>query len=327
MNELLVQVIVVAVAANVLLLIATLIASRWRGRRREASGSTADASRLLLASAGETGIGGLDRPPAVDEGMGAGTMDDRQIMSTSRGPGEDGSPTGSWPQGDVDTTELDEVASRIDGVRSDAVMMGGGEPTAIADVETTGEMPRSTGLVLDPETGLPTGVAWEEVLRQEDARLARYGRPATVLVVELDRLESLAARLGQENADRLIPPVARALRRQARAADQVMRTGHARFNVLLPETDEIQAINYAERVRDACDAWLDAAAVSVRLAMGWASASAGASLRDASAVAERRMHADRLRMPPRVVVPRRWPTTAPGAVRPETVPAPGSELA
>jgi hypothetical protein len=48
-----------------------------------------------------------------------------------------------------------------------------------------------------------------------------------------------------------------------------------------------------ERIRLACDAWLDAAAVSVRLSIGWAGVPTGGSLADAFAVAERRMYADR----------------------------------
>ena len=79
----------------------------------------------------------------------------------------------------------------------------------------------------------------------------------------------------------------------ARAADLVARLGHHRFGVLLPETDEIRAINYVERVRLACDAWLEAAAVSVRLSIGWASAPTGGDLAAAFAIAERRMYSDR----------------------------------
>ena len=45
--------------------------------------------------------------------------------------------------------------------------------------------------------------------------------------------------------------------------------------MLLPETDEVQAINYVERVRAECDRWLAAGAVSMRLAIGWASPAPG----------------------------------------------------
>ena len=73
------------------------------------------------------------------------------------------------------------------------------------------------------------------------------------------------------------------------------RTGRVRFQVLMPETDEVQAINYVERVREACDMWLEASAVSVRLTIGWSSVGAGGGLRDAVRLAEQRMYADRAR--------------------------------
>ena len=47
------------------------------------------------------------------------------------------------------------------------------------------------------------------------------------------------------------------IRRHARKADHVARLGPSRFGVLLPETDEVAAINYVERVRQACDLWLE----------------------------------------------------------------------
>jgi diguanylate cyclase (GGDEF)-like protein len=154
---------------------------------------------------------------------------------------------------------------------------------------------RGAAALIDMETGLETAMAFEEAVRYEDARYARYGRSATVVVAELDRFEDLADRFGPFVADRLIGPVAATFRAQARRSDRVARVGHIRFNVLLPETDEVVAINYVERVREACDLWLENAAVSVRLVMGWASAGPAGSLPEAIRVAERRMHAERAR--------------------------------
>lgn len=151
-------------------------------------------------------------------------------------------------------------------------------------------------MLVDPTTGLASNRAWNEVVRHEEDRLARYGRPVTVLVAELDGLDALSAGLGQGVADRLIPPVAAAIQRHARAADVVARTGHARFVGLLPETDEVAATNYVERVRAECDSWLEADALAVRLAVGWAQPVAGEHIADALRVAEDRMNADRRRI-------------------------------
>lgn len=149
------------------------------------------------------------------------------------------------------------------------------------------------GPLIDPGSGLPARMAWEVALGREEPRFARYRRLVSIVVVELDGLVALAERLGQPTADRLIPPVATTLSRFARQADLVAQVDHGRFLLMLPETDEVAVINYVERVREACDMWLSTGAVSVRLAIGWASPPPGGTLADAFRIAEERMQADR----------------------------------
>ena len=144
----------------------------------------------------------------------------------------------------------------------------------------------------DMLTGLLSPSRWGRVVADEDARVRRYRRPATIVMIELDGLERLTARLGEAAGDRLVPAVADTIRRLAREADFVARVSDGRFAVLLPETDEIQAINYVERVRRTCDLWLESGAVALRLAMGWASASGDDSLLDAGRMATERMYAE-----------------------------------
>jgi diguanylate cyclase (GGDEF)-like protein len=147
----------------------------------------------------------------------------------------------------------------------------------------------------DPQTGLELGATWDRWLVEEDARTKRYRRPATVVLVELDGLDRLVERLGPAAADRLIPPVAATLRRHARAADRVARLAKGRFGVILVETDEVQAINYVERVRAAADQWLEAGAIATRLSIGWAEANGSRGLEDAAAAAEERLNGERRR--------------------------------
>jgi diguanylate cyclase (GGDEF)-like protein len=144
----------------------------------------------------------------------------------------------------------------------------------------------------DALTGLLSANRWARVVEDEDARVRRYRRAATIVMIELDGLDKLTARLGDGASERLIPAVADTVRRLAREADYVARLGDGRFSVLLPETDEIQAINYVERVRRTCDMWLESGAVALRLAMGWASASGEETLQDAGRVATERMFAE-----------------------------------
>jgi diguanylate cyclase (GGDEF)-like protein len=149
---------------------------------------------------------------------------------------------------------------------------------------------------IDPLTGLDTLLAWERTLAAENARYVRYRRPVTVVVAEIDGLSRLVDRFGAEPARRVLPAVGDAMRRHARRTDQVAHVGGGRFLVLLPETDEVAAINYVERVRMACERWLESGAVALHLAIGWASPTQVGEVDTAMRVAEERMYAERRRV-------------------------------
>lgn len=140
--------------------------------------------------------------------------------------------------------------------------------------------------------------AWKTWLLEESARTARYHRPTTIVLVELSGLDRLADRVGTAAANRLLPPVVDTMRRHARAADRLARLGPTRFAVLLVETDEVQAINYVERIRSGCDLWLAAGAVALRLSIGWAEIQADRPGDAAFVEAERRMYVERRRFEP-----------------------------
>jgi diguanylate cyclase (GGDEF)-like protein len=168
--------------------------------------------------------------------------------------------------------------------------------------------------LVDPATGLESVLVWHDALRHEDARRARYGHPATVLVLELVNFDGLVDRLGAEVADRIIVPVAATLLANSRASDRVARVGHTRFHVLMPHADEVRAINYVDRIRERTDLWLEAGAVATRVAIGWASPPVGGSLADALRLAEERMVADRVaRLRPRTVTGSRAEARTPAA--------------
>jgi diguanylate cyclase (GGDEF)-like protein len=189
------------------------------------------------------------------------------------------------------------------------VVSGGGEPMILSRLHAPSPSGLA-GLTVDPLTGLDGTVIWSRIIEMENARLLRYRRPATVVVAEVDGLRRLEERLGEEPVDRLLPVVADAFRREARSSDWIARIGHSRFAAFLPETDEIQAINFVERIRLVCEPWLASAAVPLRLAVGWSSPTASSDLEFALQRAEERMHADR-RMPGKSIQP---PRVAPARV-------------
>ncbi len=165
-------------------------------------------------------------------------------------------------------------------------------------LEATGStmFDRARPAATDPATGFELPPAWSKWLTEEAARIGRYGRPATIVLVEVAGLDRLAERIGPDAANRLIPPIATTMRRHARASDNIARLGQARFGALLPETDEIRAINYVERARTACDVWLEAGAVALRLSIGWAEIGANQPVAVAVQTAERRLNEERQRL-------------------------------
>jgi diguanylate cyclase (GGDEF)-like protein len=171
-----------------------------------------------------------------------------------------------------------------------------------------------TDPTIDPLTGLLLASAWSRIVIDEEARIRRYHRPATVVIIEIEGLDRLVSRLGSGSVDRIVPAVADTLRRGAREADHVARLATGRFAILMPETDEILAINYVERVRKACDLWLESGAVSLRLAIGWASSTGDGSLAEAEALATDRMYGE-LRRAARTNGPSD-PTSAGGEMEP-----------
>jgi diguanylate cyclase (GGDEF)-like protein len=140
-----------------------------------------------------------------------------------------------------------------------------------------------------------TAGAWAAWLDEETARAARYHRSATVVLIELSGLERLTERVGPAAAERLVPPVSATIRRHARLTDRVAQLSQTRFGVLLVETDEVSAINYVERVRAACDIWLAAGAIALRLSIGWSEIRSDRSAEVAWVEAEQRLFAERRR--------------------------------
>lgn len=165
------------------------------------------------------------------------------------------------------------------------------EPAEETDLDEEGLL----SILTDPATGLDNRLAWDRAVQQENERKRRYARPVSVVIAELYGLDALAERVGREAADRLVPAIAEALRRYGRTTDRVARVGHARFHILLPETDEVRAINYVERVRQACDLWLESGAVALSLSMGWASPGPDDDIEIAMVMAEDRLLAEHRR--------------------------------
>jgi diguanylate cyclase (GGDEF)-like protein len=165
------------------------------------------------------------------------------------------------------------------------------------DLETV-EAGAGPGLLLpapsgwsDPLTGTDGPRLWDRIISSEIARVSRYRRPATVVLVHISGLDDFARAWGTEVAERLFIQLARTLSVESRSSDHIARIDRTRFAILLTETDEIAAINFVERVRDACESQIRAPEL-VRIGIGWAGPSVSADLRGAVDLAAARLAED-----------------------------------
>jgi len=77
----------------------------------------------------------------------------------------------------------------------------------------------------------------------------RYGRPASVLMIDCDNLKTVNDTYGHDAGSRLLRQIANAVQVELRATDVPARYGGDEFIVLLPETPPKGAGDVAERIR------------------------------------------------------------------------------
>jgi GGDEF domain-containing protein len=92
-----------------------------------------------------------------------------------------------------------------------------------------GAAPARSGLAKPPRE-LDTRADWTAAFRHEASRHARYGRPASVLLLEIGRTPDA------RSADAVAHELADLIRTSARASDRAVRTGPSSFRLLMPET-------------------------------------------------------------------------------------------
>jgi diguanylate cyclase (GGDEF)-like protein len=105
----------------------------------------------------------------------------------------------------------------------------------------------------DHKTGLLNSRGIDQPARREFARARRLGQPLSVLLCDVDDLREINNRHGHLEGDAALAVVAAAFRAELRAYDLCARFGGDEFLVVLPETDEEEAVTVAERIQ----AWLE----------------------------------------------------------------------
>ena len=136
-----------------------------------------------------------------------------------------------------------------------------GYPVSIAfAVHTLGQRVRRQNRTLralnrsDALTGLGNRRAIDEALAGEFHRCERSGRPAALLLVDLDGFKAINDRFGHGFGDDVLRRVGLAIRGCVREIDTAARLGGDEFAVLLPETEVDTAVYVATRIRSAIGA-------------------------------------------------------------------------
>lgn len=102
----------------------------------------------------------------------------------------------------------------------------------------------------DGLTGLANRAFFETEARREIDRANRYGRPLSILTMDLDHFKRVNDTYGHPAGDTVLRQFSRLLLVTVRQGDLVGRLGGEEFGVLLPETPMVGAVRTAERIRE-----------------------------------------------------------------------------
>jgi diguanylate cyclase len=108
--------------------------------------------------------------------------------------------------------------------------------------------------MIDPLTGIPNRLAYNERLQQEFVRWRRYGAPLTVAVWDVDKFKLVNDTYGHQAGDKVLTVIAKLLHKQIRETDFVARFGGEEFVLLLPETNLEGSTVATEHLRKAVEA-------------------------------------------------------------------------
>src|SRR5437763_5150059 len=104
---------------------------------------------------------------------------------------------------------------------------------------------------VDPKTGLFNARHFAVALSEEIGRARRFERPMSLIMADLDLLRDINNTYGHLAGDAVLKGIAEVFRAQLRHYDVPARFGGEEFSILLPETPPEQALEIAERIRQA----------------------------------------------------------------------------
>jgi len=109
--------------------------------------------------------------------------------------------------------------------------------------------------ITDDLTGLYNHRFFKQKIREEITRARRFGSELTLLMLDMDDFKKINDTCGHPAGDRVLKEVAAIIRNTVRETDIPFRYGGEEFSVLLPQTGSQGAMEVAERLRQAIEAF------------------------------------------------------------------------
>ncbi len=105
----------------------------------------------------------------------------------------------------------------------------------------------------DHLTGVFNRRAIEDILTSEIERAHRYGRPLSVVFMDLDNFKQVNDKYGHDVGDLVLKNIAEVVQKELRNTDVFGRWGGEEFLIVMPETGVKGAVKLAERIRRAVE--------------------------------------------------------------------------
>jgi diguanylate cyclase (GGDEF)-like protein/putative nucleotidyltransferase with HDIG domain len=103
---------------------------------------------------------------------------------------------------------------------------------------------------IDAKTGLWNAAHFSQLFAAEMERAIRFNRPLSFIMADLDLLRNVNNTYGHLAGDTVLEVISEVIRKTVRDYDIAGRFGGEEFSICLPETDPVEAIAIAERIRE-----------------------------------------------------------------------------